>query len=183
MIRLRAGEYIPPSVLNFEKDSLVFHPHHGHCRVMGQREEVLLRIPTQILELETLDKAVIFRLPLSGTVHATLRPLESKEAILKKLELLKEPAQMGELEETDRLQAQKEILSKGTFEGLVSLFRDLHKLQKTANFGTPEKKAMDQAKAWVLQEMMLVLGITKLEARKMVEDAVKQQPKVKAKKA
>ncbi len=158
---------------------LVFHPDQGHCKVVGEKEEVLLRIPTRVMELVTLAKVPqTIRVPLTEASRLSrLRPLVAKDAVEEKLTLLSEPA--GELSnnEEERIAAYKGRFQEGSFEGLLTLLRDVHKLRKAMAISPADKKAMDQAKVYVVQELMLVLDIPKLQARRMVETALKTTKK------
>lgn len=162
--------------------TIVFHPDHGHCKVVGEREEVLLRVPTQVMELTTLgEKPVLFRVPLTEKSRIQrLRPLTAAAELESALLLLKEPASQWEANEDTRKKAYQEKFRAGRIEDLVGILRDVNKLKNTVAIGTADRKAMDLAKAHLLLEMMLVLNLTKLEARKRVEDLMKPVKKEKA---
>lgn len=150
----------------------IVYPMHGAGIVKDIVEMDIFDEPQKYYLLDIVSEGLEISIPVSKTDEVGVRPIVSPEEIDKMVEVL--GGEMGEMNSnwSKRTQDNMEILKTGDIYKVANVVRDLMLLDRKKGLSTGEKKMMNNARNFLISEMVLSKDMDKKEALALIEKTV-----------
>ncbi len=163
----------------FKTGDTVVEPTIGICMIAGVKRMTVDGKQDDYFILNPPSGTSKVYVPRHMMVKRGVRPPMEKEGVRRLLTKLKTPVQVSR--EDARLQylSYRDTMKSGEPTKISKLLRELYILDQTDDLKGKEKEIMEQAKAFLVEEIVFVRGISKTKATTQVDEALQAMYKEK----
>ncbi|HLV04025.1 MAG TPA: CarD family transcriptional regulator [Actinomycetaceae bacterium] len=160
--------------MKFSEGQVIVHPHHGPATVTAITTRVIRDEPRQYLRLEVVGSDLVVGVPVAGAEEVGVRPVLGPHALCDVLVLavLAAPLSQEDAGWSRRIKANVERLRTGDVTTVAGLVRDLMRRQEDTGLSLGEKDFLRDAKAPLVTEVAVVLGVDEPAAEATIDAAV-----------
>jgi RNA polymerase-interacting CarD/CdnL/TRCF family regulator len=151
----------------------VVYPCQGPCLVSSIEKRVINDLPVMFYQLVVLsDGGGKLFVPVDKASAAGIRPLLKKAEVPRLLDQLTRPAQLAD-DYRQRARDNSRLLASGSAFDLAEIVESLTRLGETKSLSMAERKSLEKARSLLVCEISEVVGGTKEEADRQVEEALR----------
>lgn len=158
--------------MKFSEGQVIVHPHHGPPTVTAITTRVIRDEPRQYLRLEVVGSDLVVGVPVAGAEEVGVRPVLGPHALCDVLAVLAAPSSQEDAGWSRRIKANVERLRTGDVTTVAGLVRDLMRRQEDTGLSLGEKDLLRDAKAPLVTEVAVVLGVDEPAAEATIDAAV-----------
>ncbi|MCX7049477.1 MAG: hypothetical protein NTX50_28835 [Candidatus Sumerlaeota bacterium] len=157
----------------FKTGDVVVEPTIGICTVMGVKRMTVDSKEDDYFILNPPSGSSRVYVPRQMMAKRGVRPPMDKETVRRLLTKLRTPVQVSR--EDARLQylAYRDTMKSGDPNKISKLLRELYILDQSDDLKGKEKEIMEQAKSFLIDEIVYVRGISKSKASEQVDEALR----------
>lgn len=162
----------------FSQGEKVVYPGHGVARIARILEKRVAGKIDRFFELKFLNTDMTILVPVENTTTVGMRPLCSKEHILKVLQRLSEPKMEiahesgGAINWNKRNKDYQGKIRTGSLDDIGEIYRDLFGAERLKELSFGEKILLQQTEMFLVEEIALVENISEEVAKERVRSLV-----------
>lgn len=162
----------------FSQGEKVVYPGHGVARIARILEKRVAGKIDRFFELKFLNTDMTILVPVENTASVGMRPLCSKEHIVKVLQKLSEPKidanpdNGGAINWNKRNKDYQGKIRTGNLDDIGEIYRDLFGGDRSKELSFGEKLLLQQTETFLIEEIALVENISEEVAKERVRSLV-----------
>lgn len=154
------------------KGDWLYHPYHGVGQIVGVEKKELAGQEEKYYRVETGDST--FWIPVGHADESRVRPVVTQSGFRKALKLLRQaPKEMASNYRTRKSRIEN-VKSEGSLRGIVRMVRDLAGKRRDSSLNTTEQQAYRHFKQSLIDEWMVVEGLTPDEAKSELRKVLRE---------
>jgi len=157
-------------MLEFRVGDTVVEPTLGICLVEGIQRKIVDGVEEDYYVFQSGKARVM--VPRSQVAKRAIRTPMSKEAVKKLFALLKMPVSPTRGDARQMYLNYRDIIKSGDPLKICKLIRELYILDETDDLKGKEKEIMEQAMAFLVEEVLFVTDDSKTKVRKEIEESL-----------
>ncbi|MCX7338494.1 MAG: CarD family transcriptional regulator [Alphaproteobacteria bacterium] len=157
----------------FDVGDFVVYPAHGVGKLMGSEKHEVSGFEIELLVISFEKERMTLRLPVAKASAAGLRPLSTKESMLKALESLALRTKQKRTMWSRRAQEYENKINSGDPCSIAEVIRDLYRSQKEADQSYSERQIYQAAIDRLAREFAAVEQIDEMVAVQKMEEILR----------
>ena len=158
--------------MQFVPGQIVVYPHHGPATVTGITDREVKGVKTRYLVLGIHSSSLIVSVPLDNVEAIGVRDVMDEAARDELFDLLRSPSDDEEVKWSRRFKNNAERLKLGGINSFAQVVRDLARRQEAKGLSLAERDMLRYAKAPLITEIALSMGIEKEQADAVLQSVL-----------
>lgn len=168
--------------LTFKTGDIVVEPSIGICTIIGVKRMTVDGKENDYFILDPPSGTSKIYVPRNMMVKRGVRPPMDKEHVRRLLTYLKTPVQITREDARMQYLAYRDIMKSGDPVRISRLLRELYILDQTDDLKGKEKEIMEQAKSFLVEEIVYVRELSKAKAGESIAECLAAMYKTKQEK-
>lgn len=156
----------------FSPGDKIVYPMHGAGIICGIEERKILGEKKKYYIFKLPCSEINVMIPVDSETAVGIRPIVDRAVISDVIELLSAESSQMDSNWNRRYRENMEKLKSGDIMKAAEVVRNLMRTDRKKGLSSAERKLMANAKQILVSEMMLAADITRIEAEKVIQEAV-----------